>query len=117
MPIPFCWIRSFTWSVSQVLQAGSGVNLARVAAIRAGLPNTACGSTINLACASGMKALDMARQGLVLGEGEVYLAGGAESMSNVPYYNKDMRWGHKLFNTEMIDGVMDGASVYFTSIP
>jgi acetyl-CoA C-acetyltransferase len=75
--------------LGQVLQGGSGVNLARVAAIKAGLPNAVCGSTINMACASGMKAVDMARQGLLLGEGEVYLAGGAESMSNVRPYRVD----------------------------
>jgi len=102
--------------LGQVLQAGSGVNLARVAALKAGLPNSVCGSTVNIACASGMKALDMARQGLVLGEGEVYIAGGAESMSNVPYYVKDMRWGHKLFNSEMIDGVMDGLTCSVTGM-
>ena len=102
--------------LGQVLQGGSGVNLARVAALRAGLPNSVCASTVNIACASGMKALDMARQGLVLGEGEVYLAGGAESMSNVPYYVKDMRWGHKLFNAEMTDGVMDGLTCSVTGM-
>lgn len=94
--------------LGQVIQAGSGINIARQAALKAGLPLSVIGSTINIACASGMKALDMARQGILLGEGDVYLAGGAESLSNVPFYVKEMRWGHKLFNTEMIDGVMDG---------
>jgi acetyl-CoA C-acetyltransferase len=96
--------------MGQVIQAGSGMNIARQAALRAGLPQGVIGSTINIACASGMKALDMARQGILLGEGEVYLAGGAESMSNVPFYVPQMRWGHKLFNAEMIDGVMEGLS-------
>lgn len=102
--------------LGQVLQGGSGINLGRTAAIKAGLPNSVCGSTINIACASGMKAMDMARQGIVLGEGDVYLAGGAESMSNVPYYVREMRWGHKLFNVEMIDGVMDGLTCPVTGM-
>jgi acetyl-CoA C-acetyltransferase len=102
--------------LGQVLQGGSGVNLGRMAAIAAGLPNSVCASTINIACASGMKALDMGRQGILLGEGDVYLAGGAESMSNVPYYVKDMRWGHKLFNAEMTDGVMDGLTCSVTGM-
>jgi acetyl-CoA C-acetyltransferase len=102
--------------LGQVLQAGSGVNLGRMAALRAGLPNTACGSTINYACASGMKALEMACHGLRLGEGEVYLAGGAESMSHVPFYNKDMRWGHKLGHVELVDGVMDGLTCSVTGL-
>lgn len=100
--------------LGQVIQAGSGINIARQAALKAGLPLGVIGSTINIACASGMKALDMARQGVLLGEGEVYLAGGAESMSNVPFYVKEMRWGHKLFNTEMVDGVMDGLTCSVT---
>ena len=100
----------------QVLQGGSSINVARVAAIHAGLAHTACASTVNIACASGMKALDMARQGILLGEGGVYIAGGAESMSNVPYYVHDMRWGHKLFNAEMVDGVMDGLTCSVTGM-
>ncbi len=82
--------------LGHVLQGGAGVNIARTAAIRAGLPVTICGSTVNMVCASGMKALDMARQAILLGEGSIYLAGGAESMSNVPFYLREMRWGHKL---------------------
>jgi acetyl-CoA C-acetyltransferase len=102
--------------MGQVIQAGSGINIARQAALKAGLPLSVIGSTVNIACASGMKALDMARQGILLGEGDVYLAGGAESMSNVPFYVRDMRWGHKLFNTEMIDGVMDGLTCSVTGM-
>ncbi|MHB8995847.1 MAG: thiolase family protein [Armatimonadota bacterium] len=102
--------------MGQVIQAGSGMNIARQAALRAGLPQSVIGSTINIACASGMKAMDMARQGILLGEGEVYLAGGAESMSNVPFYVPQMRWGHKLFNAEMIDGVMEGLTCSVASV-
>ncbi|MBU0611224.1 MAG: thiolase family protein [Armatimonadetes bacterium] len=102
--------------LGQVLQGGSGINVGRTAAMKAGLPVSVYGSTINNACASGMKAMDMARQGILLGEGDVYLAGGAESMSNVPYYVREMRWGHKLFNTEMVDGVMDGLTCPVTGM-
>ncbi|MEN6404349.1 MAG: thiolase family protein [Armatimonadia bacterium] len=102
--------------MGQVIQAGSGINLARQAALKAGLPLLVIGSTVNIACASGMKALDMAWQGVMLGEGEVYIAGGAESMSNVPFMVKQMRWGQKLGNVEMIDGVMDGLTCSVTGM-
>ncbi|MBI3922534.1 MAG: thiolase family protein [Armatimonadetes bacterium] len=91
----------------QVIQAGSGINLARQAALKAGLPNEVCASTINIACASGMKAIDMARQGILLGEGKVYLAGGAESMSNVPFYTRHVRWGNKLGSVKLVDAITD----------
>ena len=91
----------------QVIQGGSDVNVARVAAMRAGLPVTVCGSTINMVCASGMRAIDMARRGILLGGGRIYIAGGAESMSNAPFYLKEMRWGHKLGSATMLDAVMD----------
>jgi acetyl-CoA C-acetyltransferase len=93
--------------LGQVLQGGSGANVARAAAIRAGLPVTVCGTVVNMVCASGMRALEMARQGILLGEGSIYLAGGTESMSNVPFYVKEMRWGRKLGSAEMTDGVAD----------
>ncbi len=90
-----------------VIQGGSAVNVARPAAVRAGLPVTVCGSTINMVCASGMKAIDMARRGIMLGEGSIYIAGGTESMSNAPFYVKEMRWGHKLGSVTLMDSVMD----------
>jgi len=93
--------------LGQVVQGGSGVNLARQAAIKAGLPVTVCACTINKACASGMKALDMARQAILLGEGSIYLAGGAESMSHVPFFVREMRWGQKLGSVTLVDGIMD----------
>ncbi len=102
--------------MGQVLQAGSPVNIARAAALRIGLPDTVCASTINMVCASGMKALAMAQQSILLGEGGVYLAGGVESMSNVPYYAPQMRWGQRLFNAEMIDGVMAGLTCPVTGL-
>lgn len=91
----------------QVIQGGSDGNLARKAAIAAGLPVSVCGVTVNMACASGMRAIDMARQAIMLGEGRIFIAGGAESMSNAPFYLKDARWGHKLGSITMIDAIMD----------
>jgi acetyl-CoA C-acetyltransferase len=91
----------------QVLQGGTPVNVARRAAIAAGLPETVCGYTVNKACASGMKALELARQAILLGEGTLYLAGGTESMSNAPFYVKDLRWGHKLGSVTMVDAIAD----------
>ena len=93
--------------LGQVIQGGADMNVARKAAIDAGLPVTVCGWTVNKVCASGMKAIDMARQAIVMGEGSIFIAGGTESMSNVPYYIKDMRWGHKLGGVTLADGVMD----------
>ena len=95
--------------LGQVIQAGSGANAARTAAIRAGLPFSVRGATINMVCASGMRAVDMARQGALLGEGGVYLAGGTESMTNAPFLTSDMRWGHKLGTVSMLDTIMDEA--------
>lgn len=93
--------------LGQVIQGGSDGNVARKAALAAGLPVTVCGTTVNMACASGMKAIDMARQAIALGEGTVYIAGGTESMSNAPFYSKDLRWGHKLGSVTLMDAVMD----------
>ena len=90
-----------------VLQAGPDLNVARKAALAAGLPDAVCGWTVNKVCASGMKAIDLARQAILQGEGAIYLAGGTESMSKVPYYLNELRWGHKLSSVRLVDGVMD----------
>lgn len=91
----------------QVIQGGSNLNVARTAAIRAGLPVSVCGATVNMMCASGMRAVEMARQGIALGEGDLYLAGGTESMSNAPFYVRELRWGNKLGSVTLVDAVMD----------
>lgn len=90
-----------------VIQGGANLNVARTAAIRAGLPETVCGSTINMMCASGMRAVEMARAALHLGGGDLFIAGGTESMSNAPFYVREMRWGNKLGSVQMVDAVMD----------
>ena len=88
-----------------VLQANLGQAPARQAALLAGLPNKTICTTINKVCASGMKAVAQAAQSIVLGDAEIIIAGGMESMSNVPYYVANMRWGNKFGNSNIIDGL------------
>src|SRR5690606_39052058 len=71
----------------------------------AGLPDEVIATTVNKVCASGMKALSMAAQSIRLGDAGIIIAGGMESMSNVPFYATDMRWGHKYGNTQLVDGL------------
>ena len=92
-----------------VIQANLGQAPARQAAKFAGLPNEVNCTTINKVCASGMKAITQAAQSIMLGDADIVVAGGMESMSNVPYYADAMRWGNKYGNTNFIDGlVKDG---------
>ncbi len=88
-----------------VLQANLGQAPARQAAKFAGLPNEVNCTTVNKVCASGMKAIAQAAQSIALGDADIVVAGGMESMSNVPFYADSMRWGNKYGNTTMIDGV------------
>ena len=88
-----------------VLQANLGQAPARQAAKFAGLPNEVNCTTINKVCASGMKAISQAAQSIMLGDADIVIAGGMESMSNVPFYAGSMRWGNKYGNAEMIDGL------------
>jgi acetyl-CoA C-acetyltransferase len=92
-----------------VLQAGLGQAPARQAAKFAGLPNTVQCTTVNKVCASGMKSLSLAAQSIMLGLEHVVVAGGMESMSNVPHYLPGSRIGTKLGDMKLIDGlVFDG---------
>lgn len=93
--------------LGQVIQGGSGANVARTAAVEAGLPVEVCGSTINMMCASGMRAIDMARRAIALEEGDILIAGGTESMSRAPFYVRELRWGHRLGSVTLVDAVMD----------
>lgn len=88
-----------------VLQANLGQAPARQAAKFAGLPNEVNCTTVNKVCASGMKAIASAAQSIALGDADIVIAGGMESMSNVPFYAENMRWGHKYGNASLIDGV------------
>ena len=91
--------------MGSVLQANLGQAPARQAAKFAGLPNEVNCTTINKVCASGMKAISQAAQSIMLGDAEIVVAGGMESMSNVPYYADTMRWGNKYGNVAFIDGL------------
>lgn len=88
-----------------VIQANVGQAPARQAAKFAGLPNEVNCTTINKVCASGMKSIALAAQSIMLGDADIVIAGGMESMSNVPFYVENMRWGNKYGNTTMIDGL------------
>lgn len=88
-----------------VCSANLGQAPARQAAVKAGLPYQVCCTTINKVCASGMKAVMLAAQSIQLGYRDIIIAGGMESMSNVPYYLPQARWGSKYGNTEAIDGL------------
>jgi acetyl-CoA C-acetyltransferase len=88
-----------------VMQANLGQAPARQAAKLAGLPDEVNCTTINKVCASGMKAIAQAAQSIALGDADIVVAGGMESMSNVPFYIENMRWGNKYGNTNLIDGL------------
>jgi acetyl-CoA C-acetyltransferase len=87
--------------------AGAGPNPARQVGRRAGVPDDAPAFTINKACASGMQAIASGAQNLLLGDSDIVLAGGMESMSRVPYLVDavDARWGHKMGNFSLVDAM------------
>lgn len=91
--------------MGSVIQANLGQAPARQAAKFAGLPNEVNCTTINKVCASGMKSISQAAQSIMLGDADIVIAGGMESMSNVPFYTENMRWGNKYGNVQMIDGL------------
>jgi acetyl-CoA C-acetyltransferase len=88
-------------------QAGSGPNTARQVGHRAGIPSSAPAFTVNKACASGLQAIVSGAQSIMLGDSEVVLAGGIESMSRMPYLidSVDARWGHKMGNFTLVDAM------------
>lgn len=88
-----------------VIQANTGQAPARQAAKFAGLPDQVICTTVNKVCASGMKAIAQGAQSILLGDADIVVAGGMESMSNVPYYSPNLRWGNKYGNVSMIDGL------------
>jgi len=86
-------------------QAGGGPNPARQISVRSGIPQGVPAFTVNKACASGMKSIALAYQAILLGESSCILAGGTESMSRLPYYLDGARWGYRLGNQELVDGM------------
>lgn len=90
-----------------VIQAGLGQNPARQAALKGGLPPTVSAVTVNKVCGSGLKAVMMAAQGIQLGDTELVVAGGMESMSNAPYLLPEAREGYRLGNGELVDSMIN----------
>lgn len=91
------------WGLAR--QAGTGPNPARQIAYRAGVPETVPAFTVNQACASGLQAIILAAQEILLGRARAILAGGAENMSRVPYFAEGARWGARMGNVELVDGM------------
>lgn len=86
-------------------QAGGGPNPARQISVRSGVPQEVPAYTVNKACASGMKSIALAYQEIAMGNLDCLLAGGTESMSRLPYYLDGARWGYRLGNQELVDGM------------
>jgi acetyl-CoA C-acetyltransferase len=100
--------------VGNVLQAGQGMNVARQVAIGAGLAHHVPGLTVNRVCGSGLQAVVSAAQGIRAGDGQVYLAGGTESMSRAPYLLPRAREGYRLGHAQALDSILsDGLTDVF----
>ena len=89
-------------------QGSDAPNIARVIALRAGLPNQVAAFTVQRNCASGLQAIVSAYQNIASGDRDVQIAGGTECMSAAPYVSRDLRWGKRLRHSEMIDAVWEG---------
>ncbi|MBI5166427.1 MAG: acetyl-CoA C-acetyltransferase [candidate division NC10 bacterium] len=100
-----------------VLQAGLGLNPARVAALRAGIPIETPAYTVNKACGSGLKTVALAAQSILLDEAEIAVVGGMESMSRSPYYLLKARWGERLGHGQVVDSMLaDGLNCPITDV-
>ncbi|MDD4588110.1 MAG: acetyl-CoA C-acetyltransferase [Heliobacteriaceae bacterium] len=89
--------------MGQVLQGGCGQIPSRQATLKAGLPKEIPSETVNKVCASSLRAITMADQAIRAGDADIIIAGGMESMSNAPFFTRSLRWGNRMFNTELID--------------
>jgi len=96
-------IQQSIWGCAR--QAGGGPNVARQITYRAGVPETVPAFTVNQACGSGLQAIMLAAQQIMLSRADIVLAGGTESMSRVPYFAEGARWGMTMGNTELVDGM------------
>ena len=104
--------------MGNVVSAGLGQAPARQAAIGAGIPNTVPCTTVNKVCSSGMKSISLGAQSIMLGHNDVVVAGGMESMSNIPYYLPNARTGYKYGNGAVVDGLLnDGLWEAYNSCP
>ncbi|MDB5097284.1 MAG: fadA [Cyanobacteria bacterium RYN_339] len=89
-------------------QGSDAPNVARVIALNAGIPKEAPAYTVHRNCASGLQAIVNGVQNIALGDADVVIVGGVESMSNAPYINRDMRFGQRLKHSKMIDTLWEG---------
>jgi acetyl-CoA C-acetyltransferase len=96
-------VQEIVWGCAR--QAGAGPNVSRQIAYRAGVPETVPAYTVNQACGSGLKAIILAAQEIMLGRARAVLAGGVESMSRVPYFAEGARWGLRMGDAELVDGM------------
>lgn len=96
-------IQESIWGCAR--QAGGGPNVARQITYRAGAPETVPAFTVNQACGSGLKAIILAAQEILLGRANIVLAGGTESMSRVPYFAEGARWGMRMGDQPLVDGM------------
>jgi acetyl-CoA C-acetyltransferase len=96
-------IKQSIWGCAR--QAGGGPNVARQITYRAGIPETVPAFTVNQACGSGLQAIMLAAQQIMLGRADIVLAGGTESMSRVPYFAEGARWGMRMGNSDLVDGM------------
>jgi acetyl-CoA C-acetyltransferase len=107
--------------IGNILSAGLGQNIARQVAIRAGVPETSPAMAINKLCGSGLRAVSMAAQFIMLGDADIVLAGGTESMSNAPYLMTKARNGYRMghgqvFDSMIMDGLTDAFNEYHMGI-
>jgi len=91
--------------IGHARQAGNGPNTGRQVSVKAGVPVEVSAYNVNIACGSGMKAVQIAAQQIMLGDSEVVLAGGMENMTRVPFLLPQMRLGYRLGNSEVVDGM------------
>ena len=101
-----------------VMQAGSGQNVARQIGLKSGMVTSSMAMTVNEVCGSGLKAVRLGQAAIQLGEADAVLVGGTESMSQVPYYAEAVRSGHKFGDTTLVDGLSrDGLNDAFSQQP
>ena len=102
--------------VGNILSAGEGQNIARQVSVHAGVPETSPAMTINHLCGSGLRAVSLAAQTIMLGDADVVLAGGTESMTNAPYLIPKARFGYKMGNGQITDSMVhDGLTEVFNN--
>lgn len=100
--------------MGSVLQGGHGQNIARQAAMEAGIPKEVPSMTLNKVCGSGLRSVSLAAQIIKAGDADIIVAGGVENMSMTPYINREMRWGARMGDSKMIDTmVYDGLTDVF----